>query len=260
MPKDKRLYMTLPIEFPEHPKVEPLSDAAFRCFIEMNAYSRRVDSDGVIPVNVAEKRWKRKVLNELIASDKTRPLILIDSDSYVIRDYAEHQHTKADRDALTAKRTEAGKYGASKRWHGDSKPIASAMASAIANGDRLPKQMHSKPIAESESESELQIQVTSNTVSQVSNAREILTDASETPEEVESSMRLASGLGLDLTAVINAASKADRRIGYSAALQLGSLILSKASREPRNATGYVMAAFKSNPFEVQKLIDTEVLV
>ena len=103
MPKDKRLYMTLTIEFPEHPKVEPLSDAAFRAFIEMNCYSRRVDSDGVIPIAVADRRWSKRVLRELVESDQTKPLVIKTEAAYVIREYAEHQETKASRADRTEK-------------------------------------------------------------------------------------------------------------------------------------------------------------
>jgi hypothetical protein len=59
--------------------------------------------------------WPGDVLAELTGSHPTRPLVARDGSDYVIRDYAEHQFTKADRDELTRKRREAGVLGAAKR-------------------------------------------------------------------------------------------------------------------------------------------------
>lgn len=132
MPRDRRLYMTFPIDFYEHPKVAPLSDAAFRAFVEMNGYSRRHELDGRIPVKAARLKWKARALAELVDSHPERPLVVLDGDDYVIRDYKEHQFTADDLEALREKRSQAGAKGAAKRWHGDSKP----MASAIANGSQ----------------------------------------------------------------------------------------------------------------------------
>jgi hypothetical protein len=93
MPKDKRLYMTFPIDFDEHPKIAPLSDAAFRAFVEMNGYSRRQNLDGKIPARYALRRWGADVLDELIDTDPERPVVIGTGDAFVIRDYAEHQET-----------------------------------------------------------------------------------------------------------------------------------------------------------------------
>jgi hypothetical protein len=111
MPKDKRLYMTFPIDFDEHPKVEPLSDAAFRAFVAMNGYSRRQKLDGRIPAVIAKKRWKVRVLSELVASHSERPLVVLDGDAYVLRSYADHQFTTADEAELHEERAKAGSKG-----------------------------------------------------------------------------------------------------------------------------------------------------
>lgn len=118
MPRDKRLYMTFPIDFWTHPKVSRLSDAAFRSFVESNGHSRMIESDGRIESEDAEFMWPAEILAELLKSHPTRPLMLREGDEYVLRDYAEHQFTKADRDGLASKRSEAGKAGAAKRWAG----------------------------------------------------------------------------------------------------------------------------------------------
>jgi hypothetical protein len=111
MPRDQRLYMTFPIDFWKHEKVRRLSDAAFRAFIESNGYSRERESDGVIEAADAEFLWSVDALGELTRSHPTRPLMVRQEADYVLRDYAEHQFTKADRDELSRKRREAGRKG-----------------------------------------------------------------------------------------------------------------------------------------------------
>jgi hypothetical protein len=105
--------MTFPIDFWTHPKVSRLSDAAFRAFVESNGHSRMRETDGVLEPDDAEFLWKLDVLEELVRSHPLRPLMFKDDDgNYVLRDYAEHQFTKDDRDTLSQKRKEA----AEKRW------------------------------------------------------------------------------------------------------------------------------------------------
>lgn len=116
MPRDQRLYMTFPIDFWTHPKVARLSDAAFRAFVESNGHSRMRETDGVLEADDAEFLWPPEVLAELVKSHPLRPLMVRDgSGNYVLRDYAEHQFTKADREELTEKRARAGRASASKR-------------------------------------------------------------------------------------------------------------------------------------------------
>lgn len=125
MPRDARLYMTFPIDFDEHPKIELLSDAAFRAFVAMNGYCRRQRLDGKIPAAIATKRWNRKVLTELLASHDERPLLLLDADTYILRSYADHQFTTEDEEALRSARAIAGAKG------GKAKAKALAIASQV---------------------------------------------------------------------------------------------------------------------------------
>lgn len=115
MPRDRRLYMTFPNDFWTHPKVSRLSDAAFRAFVEANGHSRMRESDGVIEEEDAHFMWKPEVLDELVKSHPTRPLLIREDDRYLLRDYAEHQLTKADREDLAAKRKAAGRASAERR-------------------------------------------------------------------------------------------------------------------------------------------------
>lgn len=111
MPRDKRLFMTFPIDFDEHPKVAPLSDAAFRTFVEMNAYSRRNDLDGVIPARAARRRWPARALKELTLSHPDRPLVVHRDDAYVLRSYGDHQQTREERERISEMNREKGKKG-----------------------------------------------------------------------------------------------------------------------------------------------------
>lgn len=134
MPRDQRLYMTFPIDFWMHPKIEPLSDAAFRVFVEMNGYSRMQLLDGRIPRTYADRKWRKRALGELCANHPERPSLTVDGDDYVIWNYAEHQSTAADIEDLRAKRAAAGSKG------GRSKALASATAKAkqpLANGEQI---------------------------------------------------------------------------------------------------------------------------
>lgn len=98
MPRDRRLWMTFPIDFWMHPKVAPLPVEAKWAFVEMNGYSRMQDLDGRIPEVMALRMWSKDVLEPLLMSDPVRPLVIHDGSEYVIRDYAEHQDTKAARE------------------------------------------------------------------------------------------------------------------------------------------------------------------
>lgn len=122
--------MTFPIDFWQHPKVARLSDSAFRAFVESNGHSRMIESDGRLEAEDAEFLWDASALEALVKSHPTRPLMLREEDAYVLRDYAEHQFTKADRDELSRKRSEAGAKGAAVR---------------DANRQALAKQTSSKP-------------------------------------------------------------------------------------------------------------------
>lgn len=145
MPRDRRLYMTFPIDFDEHPKVEALSDGAFRAFVSMNGYSRRHDLDGSIPALLARKKWKPRVLDELVASHPERPLVLLEDGVYVIRDYAEHQFTTADLEDLKQKRSRAGALGGAAKAAAQAKQTGSkGLASAKANAKQLAKQTGSR--------------------------------------------------------------------------------------------------------------------
>jgi hypothetical protein len=252
--KDERLFMTFPNDMHRHPKLTRISVAARWAFIEMNGEARLNDNDGVFSAEDAEFMWSPDLLAELVGSHPSKPLVQRVDDTYVIREFAKHQQTKADREALAQKRSEAGKAGAAKRWQGDSKAMASA------------KQMVGKPkqaIAESESESESELQTDLTSISSQS-ANPLAVDnfrtdsIQESEEQIAGARALAATQKLDLEKIRQLASeRCGRDLRFGEALRLGTLIVSKSRVTVRSPTSYVVRAF-NEPFEVQQLIDKEV--
>lgn len=123
-------YIRVDVLMTEHPKIEGLSDKAFRALIDLWCYCARQRSDGTVP----GPRWRRvppKARAELIGAGLADPLLTDDPDSGVtMHDYLEHQRSRDDIDELAAKRAEAGRRGAAKRWGTGEPPLASAMARA----------------------------------------------------------------------------------------------------------------------------------
>lgn len=133
---DKRMWAVLTVEFPDHPKIEVLSDAAFRTLVEMILWSRKNLTDGVVPAKVVAKRWaKTKMeaelltqsdsdlltdlltqtktpLRELLTNDCQNPsLSQNDNGDFVIHDFLEHQQSKTDYMARKARNTANGRKG-----------------------------------------------------------------------------------------------------------------------------------------------------
>jgi hypothetical protein len=123
-------WIKLDVLMPEHPKVEALSDKAFRALVSLWCYCARQHSDGTVPAS----RWKQipaKARAELISAGLADPLLPGEPAAGVaMHDYLEHQRSREQVDELAAKRAEAGRKGAEKRWQKDAPPLASAMANA----------------------------------------------------------------------------------------------------------------------------------
>jgi len=122
MDKDRRLYARFALDFPDSPKIAPLSDAAFRALVEMTCHSRRMLDDGFIDERIASRKWRKKVIEELCSNDAVRPSLLRVDGGFQVHDFAEHQQTRAD----IEKKREAGRAG------GQARAQAHAQASAEA--------------------------------------------------------------------------------------------------------------------------------
>lgn len=106
-------------QFPEHPKIDGLTDSAFRLHVAGICYSNRQLTDGTVPADQVRRlvpRFRRRALDELVAR---RLWIAVDGD-YQIHDYLQWNKSRAevlaDRERLRKARSDAGKKGAAARW------------------------------------------------------------------------------------------------------------------------------------------------
>lgn len=258
MPRDKRLYMTFPIDFDEHPKVEPLSDSAFRAFVAMNGYSRRQGLDGRIPASVARKRWKVRALDELVGSHPDRPLVLLDGDVYVIRDYAEHQLTT---DAIEKERETNRANG----LKGGRPAKANRQETGSVSGSKADQNQSQ----ESESESELNSLTDTTTVprsSPVPNVRakglDPLQELIHKKEELATERASILGIRNPTAAHTRLQTALRARITLLTAIDLAAVILDKAKGNVIDPDAYLARACQK-PDEIRQHfanLDAEALV
>ena len=262
MPRDSRQFITLPLDFADHPKVAPLSDAAFRTFIELNIYSRQHELDGVIPVKTARARWKAKALAELVDTHTDRPMVILDDQNYVLRNYDEHQITKAEMDEIRLKRAESGAAGgratASKRvakvqqvlQQTGGKPLASAVAKVQQTG--------SKPLADLRLQT-LDVRTTDITYdvksSHLLNSDPPGLDSDEviSLDFAREAYKRAARFGMtNLPAVREWFEDVlERQLDLDETLDIASTILSKAAGEVHNVDGYLRRVTLDDPIAVK---------
>lgn len=119
--KDDRPGILIAHEMPDHPKIAPLSDAAFRLLIKAWAYCSRLETDGRIPNVIWQSMGPAKARKELLAPpvampDKT-PLVIQREGHVECHDYLAHQRSSGEIEAIKSSRSESGALGAHKRWH-----------------------------------------------------------------------------------------------------------------------------------------------
>lgn len=115
MGKDSRLYGKFTLDFPDSHKVMPLSDAAFRCLVEATLWSRKQLTDGLLPSRYAVAKWGLEVLQELTANDPSNPSLIEVENGWLIHDYADHQDTKDEVEARSARNKLNGQKGGQAR-------------------------------------------------------------------------------------------------------------------------------------------------
>lgn len=142
--KDQRLYGKFTLDFPRHPKIAILSDAAFRCLVEATLYSRDQLSDGLLARRYALATWGPDVLAELCSNDDENPSLIETEKGWVIHDYAEHQDTKADIEARRERNKLAGQKGG----------LAKAKRAAKRGAKQVASKSLSENVAETETETE----------------------------------------------------------------------------------------------------------
>lgn len=102
-----RTFIKLHDGIADHPKIEPLSDAAFRLLITSWCWCSKHEQDGKMPVRVWERRGTRKARQEL----QDAGLVIPAADAVEFHDYLKHQQSAEQRRAAREQRRSAGKAG-----------------------------------------------------------------------------------------------------------------------------------------------------
>lgn len=140
------LFARFSLDYADHPKIAPLSDAAFRAHVEMILYSRRYLTDGRIANRIAN-RWGSAVVTELLTNDPDAPsLVQLDDGDYLLHDYAEMQELREEVEARKRVNRENGKKGG--------RP-GTRTANPVGSGRVHNTETQMKAESESESESEV---------------------------------------------------------------------------------------------------------
>jgi hypothetical protein len=146
--KDQRYYGKFAQDFPDHPKILPLSDAAFRCLVEATLWSCKQKTDGVLARRLAVARWSLEVLRELSTNDDANPSLIECETGWLIRDFAEHQTTKAEIEARSERNKAAGRRGG----------LARAKRSAKRSAKRTASEVVSEVVSETQAEVEVEVE------------------------------------------------------------------------------------------------------
>jgi hypothetical protein len=173
-PRDSREYVRIAVDLPMNPKLAILDDpAAGWLHVAAICYCGANFTDGIFPV-VTVVRMAGVPLAKVDRLAGARLWHLSGHDCVVcpqpeagyavVHDYLEHQRSAADAKSLREARRAAGQKGAAARWpdgkgHSKSmaKPMASAIAPAMANGEQVLWQNDGKSMAEVEVEEEQEI-------------------------------------------------------------------------------------------------------
>lgn len=102
-------------QYPKHPKVVGLSDAAFRLHTSGICYCAQYLTDGLIDieaVRVLVPRFRQKALDELV----DRGLWIGHGEVYEIHDFLEWNRSRAQVEAERERKRKAGRKGAEARW------------------------------------------------------------------------------------------------------------------------------------------------
>jgi hypothetical protein len=110
---DERTYIKVHDGLYDHPKIEPLTDAAFRTLVGLWCWCSRHLTDGQVPAAIWAKRGSPKVRRELLAAG----LVETTTDGVVMHDYLEHQRSAAQVEEIKEARATAGAKGNHIRWH-----------------------------------------------------------------------------------------------------------------------------------------------
>ena len=243
--------MTFPNDFHRHPKLSRLPVEARWAFVEMNGEARIADNDGVFSAEDAEYLWPREILNLLVSSHPSRPLVVREGGTYVIRDYAEHQETREAREKRRATNAANGAKGGRPRKNRNE--TESVTGGFRVGTESQPNETHTKAESESESESEIDVTLTTesspvvgaqgSTDSDLSAAGKALAAQAGIRDVDALRRQISETLGRDLTP--------DRVVTVARWL----VAKAKDPNGPKNPQGYAARCISMSPAEVQQYID-----
>ena len=105
------LFARFSLDYADHPKIQCLSDAAFRAHVEMILYARRYMTDGRIPKRFA-KRFATESLSELLSNDDANPSLYEGEDGdYWLHGFADMQETRDEIETRRLVNAENGRRG-----------------------------------------------------------------------------------------------------------------------------------------------------
>lgn len=145
---DDRTYIRVHDGMPDHPKIDALSDRAFRLLVTSWCWCSRHLTDGRIPLAVWNKRGTPASRKELVASGLIE--VPEHADFVTMHDYLEHQRSADEVAAMRAQKAAAGKKGAESRWG-----KAPAMTPAIAPAKQVSWQNDGEAMASTETETDI---------------------------------------------------------------------------------------------------------
>ena len=110
---DDRTYIRVHDGIEDHPKIAPLSDAAFRLLVTTWGWCSRHRTDGRVPPEVWKKRGTKRTRAELEAAG----LVDVQDGRPEMHDYLEHQRSAALIEEKKEAKRRAGAVGNHRRWH-----------------------------------------------------------------------------------------------------------------------------------------------
>jgi hypothetical protein len=126
--------------FDEHPKIEPLTDKAFRLHMAGLLYCSRQLTDGFVPLRVLPKLagYAKRSLIELVDAGLWHP----HGDGYKLHDYLDYQRSReqvlADRAAAADRQRKAREKSKSGRGHGGLTVARHSVTHGVTHGEQTP--------------------------------------------------------------------------------------------------------------------------
>lgn len=114
MADDGRTYIRVHDGMPDHPKVDALSDRAFRLLVETWCWCSRHLTDGHVPKSTWSRRGSAKARRELVDAGLVEDL---GEKGVQMHDYLQHQRSRSEVAEVTAARRAAALKANHSRWH-----------------------------------------------------------------------------------------------------------------------------------------------